>query len=100
VAHLNPRPEVPMAPMNSNKDTKRMVGGTSGSALSVMTRRSVPPPTPAPDIPHPLGEPCHQAAIGRGKEKGGQTMTAREISGWSLFAEVRHVSSGTNRRKL
>jgi hypothetical protein len=39
VAHLNPRPEIHMAPMNSNKDTKRMVGGTSGSALSDMTRR-------------------------------------------------------------
>jgi hypothetical protein len=37
------------------------------------------PPAPAPDIPHPLGELCHQAAIVGGKEKCGQTMTAREI---------------------
>jgi hypothetical protein len=39
-----------------SEDTKRMVRGTAGSTPFDTARHSVPPPIPAPDIPHPLGE--------------------------------------------
>jgi hypothetical protein len=44
-----------MALMNRTNDTKE-VGGASRSALVKRAGHSVPPPAPAPDIPHPLDE--------------------------------------------
>ena len=41
--------------MTRNKD-KRMPAGISDSAPFDTARHSVPPPAPAPDIPHPLAE--------------------------------------------
>lgn len=66
-----------MASMNRNKDTKRRVGGTSGSALVDTTRQSIPPPAPAPDIPHPLGELPPEAVEGRISHKN---RTAEDFS--------------------
>lgn len=41
---------------NRNKDTKRMPGEPSVSAAFGTARHALPPPIPAPDIPHPLAE--------------------------------------------
>jgi hypothetical protein len=41
---------------NRNKDATPVPGGTSGSTPFDTARQPLPPPVPAPDIPHPLGK--------------------------------------------
>jgi hypothetical protein len=76
VAHLNPRPEFHMAPTSRIRNAKRVAGSSSRSARSEATRRSVLPPTPAPDTPDPLRE--LQPEADPGTQTDGKALARRQ----------------------